>query len=473
MFKWVLGILLISISFVVASEPIPGKLLIKLYSGQNITSIIEQIPYPVEKYIYRPANFKNQDPEKIYALRFSESEDIKAIAASVKRISGVKWTSLDYPTEQPKSPIKAQNFINNVETKIQSNYIPDTEHWYIRYIPIQQATLVAVIDTGIKSDHKDLKDAIYTNSGEIPGNGIDDDNNGLIDDYQGWNFTGYSSTGGNSDTSPFTSHATLLAGLIGCKKDDKLGIAGVDPDCKIMNIKVEGGVEDAAYAIRYAVDMGAKIINCSWTYGSFTDFIDEAMAYAISHGCIVVVAAGNQGHLISDENLYPQQFPNMTVVTSHTGVERFWSGSTDPIRYGGANYGPEVSFAAYGVDVYTTGLDESKAAEDTGTSLAAPIVSGILSRIWGNNPSLTREQVLAKAIQYTVRLPDSGTGYGRIDSKALAQSYSNIQTKRVNMNVSGKKGVLEVDYVTSSGSTKRFAQYFYYGGRKYSVHREL
>ena len=432
-----------------------------------------KISYQVLSYKYRKSTFKNNDPEseKTYALKFSESEDIKAVAESVKRIPGVIWASLDYLVEQPHQPIKANRIIDGRDYALNSFgvYLLETEHRYIRYIPVQEQILVAVIDSGIKYTHKDLKDAIYINPGEIQGNGIDDDGNGLIDDYMGWDFSGYTDGGGSNDPSPFTPHATLVAGIIGGKKDDQFGIEGINPDCKILNLKFEASLLNAAYAVRYAADMGAKIINCSFNTPLDSEFSRESFAYAIQKGCIVVVAAGNQGDLVSTVGLYPQNFPDMTLVTSHTGDEQ---GVGIRKRSGFANYGPEVSFAAYGYDVHTTGVDENQPDSDTGTSLAAPIVAGILSRIWANNPSLTRQQVLDKAIQYTVRL-DSGTGYGRIDSEALAKSYVTVQTKKVDLNLSGKKGTLEVDYVTGGGTTKRFAEYFYYGGRKYSIHREM
>ena len=459
-----------------ASDPIPGKLLIKLSAGTSIENIVSQIPYRVIKYIYRSTSFKTSEPEveKTYMIKFSETEDIKAVAEAVKKISGIKWVSLDYVvTPIPTKPnnIKAKRILNGTDYPVEAFgcYLLETEHRYIRYIPVQEQILVAVIDTGIKYTHKDLKDAIYQNPGETAGSGIDADQNGFVDDYMGWDFSAYPDTGGNNDPSPFTRHATEVAGIIGGKKDDQFNICGINSDCKILNLKFGASLLDASYAVRYAVDMGAKIINCSWLSTPSTTFTQEAFAYAIQQGCIVVVAAGNNGASVSSEGFYPQNYPDMTLVTSHTGNEQ---GVGVRRRYGGANYGPEVSFAAYGVDVYTTTTDETAPFLDTGTSLAAPIVTGILSRIWANNPMLTRQQVLDKAIQYTVRL-DSGTGYGRIDSEALAKSYVTIQTKYVALNTGGKKGTLEVDYVTGGGSTKRFAEYFYFGGRKYSVHREM
>lgn len=466
-------IILTSSKALFASEPIPGKLLIKLMAGTNIETVVSQIPYQVLKYIYRRSTFKNNDPEieKTYALRFSESEDIKDVAEAVKKITGVKWTSFDYVIEQPPEPIKAKRIIDGRDYALNAFgvYLLETEHRYIRYIPVQEQIMVAVIDSGIKYTHKDLNEAIYINPGEIQGNGIDDDHNGLVDDYMGWDFMGYSDIGGNNDPFPFTPHATLVAGIIGGKKDDQFNICGINPDCKILNLKFGASLEDASYAVRYAADMGAKIINCSFNTNPDSTFNREAFAYAISQGCIVVVAAGNQGQEVSTVGLYPQNYPDMTLVTSHTGDEQ---GVGIRRRSGFANYGTEVSFAAFGYDVHTTGVDETKPDSDTGTSLAAPIVAGILSRIWANSPSLTRQQVLDKAIQYTVRL-DSGTGYGRIDSEALAKSYVTVQTKHVDLNVGGKKGILEVDYVTGGGTTKRFAEYYYFGGRKYSIHREM
>ena len=117
MLKRIFIFLIVLNTVVFASEPIPGKLLIKLTAGTNIENVVTQIPYTVIKYIHRSTSFKSNEPEieKTYMLKFSESEDIKAVAKTVEKIPGVKWTSLDYVvTPIPTNPnnMKANRIIN-------------------------------------------------------------------------------------------------------------------------------------------------------------------------------------------------------------------------------------------------------------------------------------------------------------------------------------------------------------------------
>ncbi len=153
--------------------------------------------------------------------------------------------------------------------------------------------VVAVVDTGVDRNHVDLRDNIWTNSNEIPDNGIDDDNNGFIDDVFGWNFNG-----DNNDTLDVRGHGTHVSGTIAGNNNGD-GVTGVAYDAQIMPVKVLnnlgiGNATDVAEGIRYAVDNGANVINLS--LGGDTPSKSQLLAieYAANNGVIVVMAAGNE-----------------------------------------------------------------------------------------------------------------------------------------------------------------------------------
>ncbi len=372
----------------------------------------------------------------------------------------------------------SQQFIRN-----NTGELIDTEHRYIRYIPVQHEVLVAVVDIGIETRHKSLNAAIYKNPREIPGNGIDDDGNGLVDDVEGWDFSDYKKNKGNADPSPsqkydifgratgtYDNHGTMVAGIIAGQKDDKVNFSGVNPNAKILNVKNRDHnpassmvLTDSSYAIRYAVDMGAKVINCS--FGLFGgENLKEAVAYAIARGVMVVVSAGNSGKEVWE---YPQLYPDTVVVAGHNELY---------LRYG-SNYGSKVTFSAFSVNVFTLGLSSIRNGytSDTGTSLAAPIISAIASRLFGNDPTLSREQVLAKMKQYSIPMTEHGMGV-RIDSEALTRSIVDIETLYIELECGKEMGAIQMGVVREKGTRRVLSlhvPYLYFKDKRFSVHREV
>ncbi len=180
------------------------------------------------------------------------------------------------------------------------------------------AVVVAVVDTGAHLDHPDLADNAWVNSGEIPNNGVDDDLNGYIDDYNGWDFS-------NRDATPWDAmdsdkHGTHVAGTIGAVGNNTIGVTGVNWDVSIMSLKfidpTSGSVSAGAEAIVYAVDNGASVINHSWTTTSYSSVLDDALLYARKHGVINVCAAGNSTRdLDGISTEYPAALEATNVVT--------------------------------------------------------------------------------------------------------------------------------------------------------------
>jgi hypothetical protein len=461
----------------IAQEHVPGILLVRLENGMEIEDIISEIePKPIS-YKQLRTSFKPNavEKQKLYTLKFNDDEDIESLANRVGEINGVKWAEPNYVCKQKKrsKPVfKSQGILIN------SGILKtiETELAYIRYIPVQEEILVAVIDDGIDYNHTSLKDVVYNNLSEIPDNGIDDDSNGLVDDYMGYDFGGYYDGGGDNDPAPKTdsstlSHGTMIAGIIGAKPNYKNNHVGVNPNCKILNIKKEADDEhqtsyDIAAAIRYAVDMGAKVINMSFSAVNTGEHISEALSYASSEGVILLTSAGNDGIELYTE-VMPAGYSGTITIGSHNNSGVSISSFS--------NYGPLVSFASYGESIYSTNKDSSY-YYDTGTSFSCPIVAGIVSRILGNDPTMKSADVFEKLIVYSQKLDDEGEKikYGKILSEDLAKSYVDISKKIYNLVFDNNSVQAEIVLIKKDGLLlNKVLEYIFFKDKRYSIHKDI
>ncbi|HQR09412.1 MAG TPA: S8 family peptidase, partial [Gemmatales bacterium] len=270
-------------------------------------------------------------------------------------------------------------------------------------------TIVATIDSGIDTSHPDLAANLWTNAGEIPGNGIDDDHNGFVDDVHGYNFI--NSTGNNNDD---YGHGTHVAGIIGAVGNNGLGVTGVNWNVKIMALKFlnyngSGSTSNALRALNYAVQMGATISNNSWTSPAYDTALETGIRNAGLAGHIYVAAAGNLAQNLDTNKLYPASFALDNVVT----VAALDSNNN---LAGWSNYGQTVDIAAPGVDIYST-LPGGNYGYMSGTSMATPFVTGAIALVRDAHPTWTAQQVIRQVLSTADTLP-SLTGKingGRLD----------------------------------------------------------
>ncbi|MEW5807187.1 MAG: S8 family serine peptidase [Acidobacteriota bacterium] len=271
----------------------------------------------------------------------------------------------------------------------------------------------AIVDSGTDIDHTDLVDNLWKNEDEIPGNGKDDDANGYVDDYDGWDFEG-----NDGDPRSTNSHGTQVAGIVAARTNNGTGVAGVaggfySDGASMMPLKVgtsapNGSVLDDA--IIYAADNGAHIITMSLSVGQ-TQAIDDALDYAYNQkGVFIDCASGNNGSSVS----YPARNPNVMAVAA---TDRY-----DNRAYY-SNPGPEIEVAAPGSDILSTTIGNNYGS-GSGTSFAAPHVAGTAGLLFSYNNSLTNVDVrqILKDSADDIDAPgfDNNTGYGRINAwKAL------------------------------------------------------
>ncbi len=282
---------------------------------------------------------------------------------------------------------------------------------------------IAVIDSGIDTDHPDLSAKLWINSGEIADNGLDDDENGYIDDVNGWDFINNSNDiepepdGVDDDSNGFVddnvNHGTFVSGLAAAMTNNGYGVAGVDWNARIMMLQVfpddgGGAVSTIIEAIYYAVDNGADVINMSLG-GGYTEAYDPAINYAYLNGVLVVVAAGNSDVEFTDDpatwespvcNDGPNPYINnyvLGVAATDENDERAifsnYDGST-------ANF---VDVSAPGVDVYSTryynvGFVQFSEYFGTGsgTSFSSPITAGLAALLIAAEPGRTPADLITK-----------------------------------------------------------------------------
>jgi subtilisin family serine protease len=247
--------------------------------------------------------------------------------------------------------------------------------------------VVAVIDSGIDVTHTDLQNNIWTNAAEVNGKpGVDDDGNGYVDDIYGYNFAD-----GNANpfpgTGPDDPHGTHIAGIIGAQGNNGIGVAGLNWNVRLMAVRVfpsagSGTIAEMLEGVYYAVNNGARIINCSWGgVGPSTQSELQAFAYAISKNVLPVVSAGNNN--LDSSLSSPANIPGVLVVGASDASNNLADFS---------NYGTGVQVLAPGTGIYST-VPQSQYDYMTGTSMAAPFVAGTAALILANNPTLTQVQL--------------------------------------------------------------------------------
>ncbi len=281
--------------------------------------------------------------------------------------------------------------------------------------------IIGVIDTGVDWLHEDLSANIWTNTGEIPNNNIDDDGNGYVDDVRGWDFV-------NNDNNPMDDHGhgTHVSGTIAGVGDNGIGVTGVCWAARIMPLKFIGAdgmgtTADAIDAIEYATMMGAKLTSNSWGGVAYSSALREAIEASGDAGMLFIAAAGNDGLFTDFRSHYPSGYDlgNIISVAATDHNDNLASFS---------NYGAtSVDLAAPGVDILSTLPNDSYGSKD-GTSMATPHVSGVAGLLWSVYPELSHLEIRDRILAAVDSLPSlSGktvTG-GRLNAfNALAEPDS-------------------------------------------------
>jgi parallel beta-helix repeat protein len=269
--------------------------------------------------------------------------------------------------------------------------------------------IVAVIDSGIDYNHEDLQDNMFKNLAELNGKtGDDDDGNGYIDDIYGYDFCTWNGKQQDSDPMDDLSHGTHVAGIIGARGNNNLGVTGVCWNVKIMALKFlssdnHGNTSDAIKCIEYAVDNGANIINASWGGPDPNQALEDAIEAANDANVLVIAAAGNGDRYGNPTNIdtnphYPASYQGRNII-SVMATDNMDQWAEYYTNFGGVS----VDLAAPGGEDWYVGQQGrilstlpvlmGSYGYMEGTSMAAPYVSGACALVWAKYPNLTNLQV--------------------------------------------------------------------------------
>ena len=403
-FTFILCCMICSSAFSQSAEYVPGQVLIKMKS---------------EKSIAQKANLKNQMsatarkafPKLDIELWEVENVDVLSLVEQYKNHPDIAFIEPNYiysvGTTTPNDPALSNQWgLNNTG---QNNGTEDVdidapEAWDIA--TGSPSVVVAIIDTGIDWKHEDLVDNIWQNLGEDadgdgrvlefingawvfdPGdeNGIDDDNNGYPDDFVGWDFR-------NEDNDPFDGHfhGTHVAGTVGAKGDNNIGVSGVTWDVQLAALKFlsdngSGSTSDAVEAVNYVVAMGIPVSNNSWSGGSFSDALYTAIDEAKDAGHLFVAAAGNNARDTDAQPRYPSAY-------DHANIISVASTDRNDSRSSFSNYGVvTVDLGAPGSSIFNC-FPNNSYNSISGTSMAAPHVAGTCALLWEQFPNRTYAEI--------------------------------------------------------------------------------
>ncbi len=306
-----------------------------------------------------------------------------------------------------------------------------------------EGVTVAVVDTGLDYNHVDIAANVWTNAGEVAGNGLDDDGNGYVDDLRGWDFIGgdYRSPAPDDDPLDDQGHGTHVAGTVAAVGNNGEGVIGVAWKSRVMPVKGLdrngwGHTSALANAIVYAADNGADVINNSWGGPGSSQAIADAVAYAHSLGAVIVAAAGNRDGDASEE--YPAGLAQCITVAATRGL---YSNGTVEDRAPFSNWGSRIDVAAPGTDILSlraagTSMGQPLGERYTvaaGTSMASPHVAGLAALVLARRPSLTNEEVRQVLRTSADDQGETGVdldfGHGRIEAAAALNVTSVLEAK--------------------------------------------
>lgn len=335
------------------------------------------------------------DLEQVIRLSFRHEVDLQSLFTQLGNDPDVEWVAYN-------------NQYRTVQA-LDEGYTPSDEFFnqqpWLRRISAPLAweitrgspsIIIGIIDTGIDHTHRDLRDNIWRNPGEIPDNGLDDDNNGFIDDVIGWDFVDAPSlpAGGDyldRDNDPMDDfgHGTYVAGCAAGSTDNGVCYASVGFGCRLMPLRAgnaNGTLEedDIAAAVLYGTANGARIINMSFGDVVASPFLREVVQIAHSHGVVLTASAGNANN---DGIHYPSGFPEVISVGATDTLDR---------RASFSNYGPSVDIMAPGDYISSTilGGECGQWVFPSGTSYAAPIVAGVAGLVLSVDSTLQPDDLL-------------------------------------------------------------------------------
>ncbi len=402
-----------------AQDYVPGEVIVKMRTSANSTqsqamSKLSSGHGMLAKKSWRQIN--------MHHFTLKPGENVNAALVRLRSDSEVEFAEPNYILR--KAATKPEQVLTASQVQAMSTPVGqiattapiDLPAVWNRAVSLQRRPIVAIIDTGLDPAHPAFtaSGALWINRNETPANHIDDDGNGFIDDYYGWNFV--ENTERMLDDE---GHGTHVAGIV-LSVDQNIFAANLLSSkvqimpLRFMNAEGLGTTSDAVNAIAYAVKMGASVVNNSWGGPSYSAALEAAISDAYEHGVLVVSAAGNNGADNDNVPFYPANLkvPNILAVAASDNNDHLSSFS---------NYGKNsVSIASPGVSVLST-LPGGRYGYLSGTSMASPFVSGTAAQMLVDSPNMLGHQlkaILLQQISVNTALADRVQTSGRLNPMA-------------------------------------------------------
>lgn len=430
-----------------AQDFVPGELIVKFKGKSNHKQVSQFQSKMGGAAQSRALSVKSN----VHHFKVSAHQDIQSLIHELRQDPNVEYAEPNWILRRAEVVDEDNRTfsIEEVRSQVSSsgsyaqNYasVKVTEAW--AQVSIDAAApVVAIIDTGVDYSHPifSQSNALWTNSKEVPGNGIDDDGNGFIDDVHGWNFFGDNNSPIDDD-----QHGTHVAGIILGIGQDIFATTLASARIKIMPLKFlgadgSGSTSDAIAAIHYAVDNGARVINNSWGGPNYSQGLHDALKYAYDHNVVLVAAAGNYGKNNDVEPLYPAgyQVPSQLTVAATNDWDNLASFS---------NYGATtVHLAAPGVGIFST-IPGNSFKFMSGTSMAAPFIAGLAAMVVREAPNLSGYQV--KSL-----LMSSGDRIATLSTKTVSSNRANAYTSLVSSKAQVAASSYNPEYVAAAPASR-------------------
>jgi serine protease len=358
-----------------------------------------------------PANLSIRNNKKLMGKAIERKLDIQAILKSEEPLLKtyvIEYTSDLSPEKYAKTLLKKNSDIEIAEpfyVPTLQSYTPNDQFIGLQsHLSVIKAfdawelekgnpnVIIGISDNGVFYTHPDLEKSIALNTGEIPDNGIDDDGNGFIDDYYGYNIGWeYNGSAKGDPTNDLNNHGTNGAGIAQASTDNQKGIAGVGFGCSLCPIKIDSDGDSSIpfsyLSLIYASIRGVSVLNMSWGgVQPYSDFEMDLINYALAHDVALVAAAGNiaPGETFAS-TYYPAAYPGVLGVG--------YTNYNDIIELESSTVGLSCDIFAPG-NLFTTDINGTYTTSGPGTSFTAPVVSGAVALVRSHFPNLKAEQAL-------------------------------------------------------------------------------
>jgi len=416
--------------------------------SSNLAQFLKLFSVKESKLLFPEKLNKNSEISRIVLVHYEDSADPFYVSSKINSFSEIEWAEPKFVYEFNFTPNDPSYNLQYGLTRINA-----AQAWDIS----QGDTTISIgiVDTGVDWDHPDLAANIWRNWNEIPNNGIDDDNNGFIDDIRGWDFGGLNGTPDNDPMEDQPDHGTHVAGIASAVTNNGIGVASIGFKCKIMAIKTSrndlrgpnGPYIIFGYeGIVYAANNGARVINCSWGGSGFSMFGQEIINYAISKNSLVVCAAGNSN---SSEPFYPASYKGALSVASTTNTDA---------RSSFSNFGKTIDVSAPGNNIYNTWQNNTYATL-SGTSMASPLTAGLAGLVVSRFPQYNAIQI---GEQIRVNCDDINSvnpsfqfllGNGRINAFKSLNNTNSKSVRAIDLTFSDEQPGGNGDGIFQSGET--------------------